>query len=99
MDQRKRLGFPWILLSVLSFFNGLRRPPRHFFLYRREAAPKYRIDYVIYVRTDVGGLLIRPVQRVEIVEYVVHGKSHLTGDSAFQEGIVEKFVSASGARK
>jgi hypothetical protein len=26
--QRKGLGFPWILLSELSLFNGLRRPPR-----------------------------------------------------------------------
>jgi hypothetical protein len=26
-NQRKRLGFPWILLSELSLFNGLQRPP------------------------------------------------------------------------
>ena len=26
-DQRKRPGFPWILLSELSLFNGLQRPP------------------------------------------------------------------------
>src|SRR5271163_2528182 len=25
-NQRKRLGFAWILLSELSFFNGLQRP-------------------------------------------------------------------------
>jgi hypothetical protein len=96
MEQRKRLGFPWILLSVLNLFNGLRRPPTHFFLFRPQAAPKDRADYVIYVRTDVGGLLSRHVQRVEIVEYAVHGKRHLTDDSDFQEGIVEKSASASG---
>jgi hypothetical protein len=28
MDQRKRLGFAWILLSELGLFNGLQRPPR-----------------------------------------------------------------------
>jgi len=27
MDQRKRLGFAWILLSELGLFNGLQRPP------------------------------------------------------------------------
>jgi hypothetical protein len=26
--QRKRLGFPWILLAGLDLFNGLQRPPR-----------------------------------------------------------------------
>jgi hypothetical protein len=27
-DQRKKLGFPWILLAEMSLFKGLRRPPR-----------------------------------------------------------------------
>jgi hypothetical protein len=32
-NQRKRFGFAWILLSELSLFNGLRRPPgQKFFL-------------------------------------------------------------------
>jgi hypothetical protein len=26
-NQRKRLGFPWILLAEMSLFNGLQRPP------------------------------------------------------------------------
>jgi hypothetical protein len=27
-NQRKRLGFPWILFAGLGLFNGLQRPPR-----------------------------------------------------------------------
>jgi hypothetical protein len=27
-NQRKRLGFPWILLAEMSLFKGLSRPPR-----------------------------------------------------------------------
>jgi hypothetical protein len=36
---------------------------------------------------------------VETVGYIVHGKRHLTGDSDFQEGFVEKFAAASDARE
>jgi hypothetical protein len=32
-NQRKRLGFPWILLSESSLFKGLRRPQPAFFLF------------------------------------------------------------------
>src|SRR5580658_706797 len=82
--QRKRLGFPLILLSEMSLLNGLRRPPPHFFLFSGHRQIKARMRCVVYARDGLAASGAQKLVRGFLLSKL-HDGSMIAGISTFRK--------------